>query len=127
MDREIRIKELESAVNELWRVQGKYSVKVIVDETGKVVFSVFENETKELLMDLAVLYGDDIKPVAKALEQELRHTYIVDLTNRMRHRPVKAVNNVLDFEQWIREAKFYCEWIEIFRTVRKSFEEKLSA
>lgn len=78
-------------------------------------------------MDLAVLYGDDIKPVAKALEQELRHTYIVDLTNRMRHRPVKAVNNVLDFEQWIREAKFYCEWIEIFRTVRKSFEEKLSA
>ncbi|WP_394883976.1 hypothetical protein [Clostridium butyricum] len=127
MNRNTRIKELESIMNESWRVKGKYFVKTIVSDSEEVIFSIFENETTDLLIDFAVPYSDDVKSLITVLETELRDTYIMDFTKRMKPRPVKAVNNILDFEQWIIEAKFYCEWIAIFRTVRKNFEEKLSA
>lgn len=126
MNTDIRIKELESAVNQLWRVQGKYSVKVIVDESGKMVFSVYENQTKELLMDLVVPYGGEIMSIAKALEQELRNTYVVDFTNRMKPRTVNTTSNVLGFKQYIREAKFYCEWIDIFGMIEEEIVQQSS-
>lgn len=94
MDRDIKIKQLENVVNELSSVKGKYFVKAIVGDSEEVLFSIYENETNELLMDFAVPCGEDINSIATVLEQELRDTYIVDFTNRMKPRPVNATSKV---------------------------------
>ncbi|APF23893.1 hypothetical protein [Clostridium butyricum] len=126
MDRDIKIKQLENVVNELSSVKGKYFVKAIVGDSEEVLFSIYENETNELLMDFAVPYGEDINSLATVLEQELRDIYIVDFTNRMKPRPVNATSKVLDFEQYIREVKFYCEWIDIFRMIEQWIGQQAS-
>lgn len=124
MSRIINIKELERAVNELWMVQGKYYVEVAREDEEGIVFLIYENATEELLLDLLVPYSDDISLIVVALKQEVKDTYITNFTNRT--RPRKNLrnmrfesSNVLDFELYIREAKFYCEWIEIFEVIEE--------
>lgn len=62
----------------------------------------------------------------KFVKQEMKDTYIFDFTNRIKPRRVDETINVVDFEQYLREAKLYCEWMEIFASIEGNIRQQAS-
>ncbi|BBK77774.1 hypothetical protein [Clostridium butyricum] len=72
MSRTIKMKELERTVNDFWRVQGRYytTVTEVIGYEG-VVFSIYDTDTDEVILDLNVPYSECTYELTMKLHEEI--------------------------------------------------------
>lgn len=117
MSRIINMKEVERIINDFWRVKGRYytTVKEATDYKG-VVFSIYDADTSEVILDLNVSYNKCIDELLMKLHEEIRNTYdinYIDLGKTKFNYSLIKYNRVQDFcYEWLEILEMISEYIK---------------
>lgn len=112
MSRTIKMKKVEKIINDFWRVQGRYytTVTKATDYEG-VVFSIYDADADEVILDLEVLYSECIYELLVSLYDELNEGLYINCEDRENTR------TNITFSQYKLVQAFGCEWLEIFEMI----------
>ena len=112
MSRTIKMKEIERTVNNFWRVQRRYYTTVTESTDYKsVVFSIYDADTDEVILDMNVMCSQCIDELFMRLDEEIRNICNMNC--------VEADKTKVNYGavQYNKIRVFCYEWLEIFEMV----------
>lgn len=120
MSRIIKMKEVERTVNDFWRVKGRYytTVTEVIGYEG-VVFSIYDTDTDEMILDLNVPYSDCIYELIMRLHEEISNKCYINCGDSGKTKFKYGV------VQYNKVQAFACEWLEIFEMVSENMKKQL--
>ncbi|MCQ2012334.1 hypothetical protein [Clostridium butyricum] len=112
MSRTIKMKELERTVNDFWRVQGRYytTVTEVIGYEG-VVFSIYDTDTDEVILDLNVPYSECTYELTMKLHEEISNKFNMNSADADKTRFNYGVI------QYNVVQAFIYEWLEILEMI----------
>lgn len=120
MSRIITLKEIERTVNDFWRVQERYytTLTEATDYEG-VVFSIYDTNTGEVILDLNVIYSECIDELLMRLDEEIRNVCYMNC--------VEAYKTKFNYGavQYNKVRAFCYEWLEIFEMISEYIKKQL--
>ncbi|MCQ2017858.1 hypothetical protein [Clostridium butyricum] len=112
MSRTIKMKEVERTVNNFWRVKGRYytAITEVIGYEG-VVFSIYDTNTDEMILDLNVPYSECTYELTMKLHEEIINKCNINCTDADKTRFNYGVI------QYNVVQAFICEWLEILEMI----------
>ena len=120
MSRTIKMKEIERTVNDFWRLKERYYTTVTeATDYESVVFSIYDIDTDEMILDMNVMYSQCIDELLMKLDEEIRNICDINCDD------VRKTKFNYSFIQHDKVQAFVYEWLEIFEMISEYIKKQL--